>query len=455
MEPLIFQKLKSERPSEKQQAFFLSTAKHTAYGGARGGGKSWAVRRKCILLGMRYDGLKILLLRRTLPELRENHILPMMEELYGYADYHETQRAFVFPNGSRIKMGYCDAESDVYQYQGQEYDVIAMEEATHFTERQRMFLTTANRGTRADFAPRMYYTANPGGVGHGWFKRLFIDGMYREGERAEDYAFIPANVYDNEVLMQKDPGYVRTLEALPEDRRRAYLNGDWDVFAGQYFPEFDRRLHVVEPFVIPKAWRRYLTLDYGLDMLAAYWIAVDLQGFAYVYRELYEKDLIISEAAEKLLAMTGEEALCRILAPPDLWNRRQDSGKSAAALFYERGLRLSRAGNDRVQGWYALKEWLKPCRDEWGRPAAKLRIFPNCKNLIRTLPQLCHDEKNPNDAAQSPHELTHAPDALRYFVSGRPQETARPDRRPKFAFDSLRPREPEGALGLLQRQEVF
>ena len=131
--------------------------------------------------------------------------------------------------------------------------------------------------------------------------------MYREGERAEDYAFIPANVYDNEVLMQKDPGYVKTLEALPEDRRRAYLYGDWDVFAGQYFPEFDRRLHVTEPFVVPKAWRRYVTLDYGLDMLAAYWIAVDLQGFAYVYRELYEKDLIISEAAERLLAMTGRK----------------------------------------------------------------------------------------------------------------------------------------------------
>ena len=152
---------------------------------------------------------------------------------------------------------------------------------------------------------------------------------------------------------------------------------------------------------------------------------------------------------------TGEEELCRILAPPDLWNRRQDSGKSAAALFYEHGLRLTRASNDRVQGWYALKEWLRPCRDECGRPAARLRIFPNCKNLIRTLPQLCHDEKNPNDTAQSPHELTHAPDALRYFVSGRPQETARPDRRPRFEFDSLRPKEPESALGLLQRQEVF
>ena len=135
--------------------------------------------------------------------------------------------------------------------------------------------------------------------------------------------------------MQKDPGYVKTLEALPEDRRRAYLYGDWDVFAGQYFPEFDRRLHVTEPFAVPKAWRRYVTLDYGLDMLAAYWIAVDLQGFAYVYRELYEKDLIISEAAERLLAMTGEEDL------PDFGAAR--SLEPAAGQRQERGGAVLRA----------------------------------------------------------------------------------------------------------------
>lgn len=447
MEPLIFEKLRREAPSEKQQSFFLSTARHIAYGGARGGGKSWAMRRKFILLAMRYPGLKLLLLRRTLPELRENHILPMAEELYGYAEYHETQRAFVFPNRSRIKMGYCDAESDVYQYQGQEYDVIGLEEATHFTERQREYLTTANRGTRTDFTPRMYYTANPGGVGHAWFKRLFIDRQYRTGEHAEDYVFIPANVYDNRVLIARDPGYVKTLEALPEQRRRAYLMGDWDVFAGQYFTEFDRSLHVVRPFVLPPSWRRYLAMDYGLDMLAAYWIAVDLQGFAYVYRELYQSDLIISEAAKAIVSLTGDETLCRALAPPDLWNRRQDSGKSAAELFYEHGLRLTRAGNDRVQGWYELREWLKPCRDEWGRPAARLRIFQNCKNLIRTLPQLSHDEKNPNDVASTPHELTHAPDAIRYFVSGRPQKTDRKDRRPRFAFSGPAPRRPGETLG--------
>ena len=207
-------------PNPRQREFLACEKKYVAFGGARGGGKSWAGRRKCIMLGMRYDGLKILLLRRTLPELRENHILPMMEELYGYADYHETQRAFLFPNGSRIKMGYCDAESDVYQYQGQEYDVIAMEEATHFTEEQMRFLTTCNRTTRKDFKPRMYYTCNPGNVGHGWVKRLFIDRRMEDGERAEDYAFIPASIYDNEILLSANPEYLRALESLPEDMRR-------------------------------------------------------------------------------------------------------------------------------------------------------------------------------------------------------------------------------------------
>lgn len=255
--------------------------------------------------------------------------------------------------------------------------------------------------------------------------------------------------------MERDPGYVKTLEALPEQRRRAYLNGDWDVFAGQYFTEFDRQLHVVTPFVIPAAWRRYITMDYGLDMLAAYWIAVDLQGFAYVYRELYRSDMIISQAAEAILQRTGEEQICRTLAPPDLWNRRQDSGKSAAELFYEHGLRLTCAGNNRIQGWYELREWLKPCRDEWGQPAARLRIFPNCKNLIRTLPQLAHDEHNPNDVANTPHEFTHAPDAIRYFVSGRPQKTDRRDRRPKFAFDSLQPGREGDVLGNGDRERIF
>lgn len=148
-------------PNPRQQEFFETTARHTCYGGARGGGKSWAMRRKMVLLMLNYDGLRGLILRRTLPELKENIINPLRIELNGFADYNETEKVFRFPNGSRLKFGYCDSESDVYQYQGQEYEVIALEEATHFTEAQMRFLTTCNRTTRADFSPRMFYTCNP------------------------------------------------------------------------------------------------------------------------------------------------------------------------------------------------------------------------------------------------------------------------------------------------------
>lgn len=148
-------------PNLKQQEFFKATAPHICYGGARGGGKSWAMRRKMVLLMINYEGLRGLILRRTLPELRENIIVPLLKELTGFAEYNETEKVFRFPNGSRLKFGYCDSEHDVYQYQGQEYDVIALEEATHFTESQMNFLTTCNRTTRTDFSPRMYYTCNP------------------------------------------------------------------------------------------------------------------------------------------------------------------------------------------------------------------------------------------------------------------------------------------------------
>ena len=152
-------------PNPRQAEFFRSQARHTAYGGARGGGKSWAMRRKLVLLALHAPGLNLLLLRRTLPELRENHLVPLLAELGGVAVYNGTERVFRFPTGSRLRLGYCDKEADVYQYQGQEYDVIGLEEATHFTEEQMQFLTTCNRTVKPDFKPRMYYTCNPGGPG--------------------------------------------------------------------------------------------------------------------------------------------------------------------------------------------------------------------------------------------------------------------------------------------------
>lgn len=411
-----------EPPNDKQAAFFMATSRFIAYGGARGGGKSWAVRKKAMLLGINYPGIRMLLLRRTFPELRENHILPLMGELRGIATFKEADKAFTFANGSRLKLGYCDNESDVRQYQGQEYDIIFIDEATQFTEFQFSTMTACIRGAN-DFPKRMYLTCNPGGVGHDWVKRLFVDKQYKRDERPEDYTFVQATVYDNKQLMDKDPDYIIMLQNLPEDLRAAWLEGRWDVFVGQYFKMWSPDVHVMEPFAISPEWRKYITLDYGLDMLACYWIAVDTMGRAYVYKELYKSGLIISEAAEEIKRL-NTEGVRLIFAPPDLWNRRQDTGKSVADIFAQHGLYLDKADNRRIQGWYDLAEWLKVYNDEQGAPCANLRVFRNCTNLIRTLPQLQFNDKEPNDVASEPHELTHAPDAIRYFVAGRPMPTA-------------------------------
>lgn len=406
-------------PNEKQAQFFEATERFIAYGGARGGGKSWAVRKKAPLLALNYPGIEILILRRTYPELRENHILPMQSELAGIATYRELDKAFTFPNDSRIKFGYCASESDVLQYQGQQYAIIFLDEATQFTEFQFETLYATNRGAN-DFPKRMYLTCNPGGVGHAWVKRLFIDREYRPSEKPENYRFIAATVYDNHELMEKDPEYVHMLESLSPGLREAWLLGSWDVFAGQYFREWDPSVHIVADFVPPANWRRYFTMDYGLDMLAGYCIAVDPLDRAYVYREVYEPGLIISDAASAVKQLCAGEDIFQYLAPPDLWNRRQDTGRSVAEIFSENGIYLTKAQNQRIDGWLDMKEQLKVHQGENGERYAYLRVMQSCRNLIRCIPMLQFDDKRPSDAATEPHEVTHAPDAIRYFCAGRP-----------------------------------
>ena len=401
----------------KQVLFFKSETKYTMFGGARAGGKSYAVRYKASLMALNYPGIKILIIRRTFAELRKNHTLPLMEILNGIAKYKESEKAFVFPNGSRIELGYCDSEGDVLQYQGVEYDVVFLDEATQMTEYQFHWLAETIRGTNG-FPKRMYLTCNPGGVGHAWVKRLFIDRIYQNKEKPEDYTFIQALVTDNKALLEKDPSYIDTLENLPEDRKRADLYGDWDVYAGQYFSEWNREIHVCEPFEIPPSWRKYLTIDYGLDMFAAEWVAVNEYGRAFVYREFCKSGLTVSEAAEVVRRINDPVYIA--YAPPDLWNRRNDTGRSAADIFAEHGVYLARATNNRIQGWYDLKEWLHPIIDEQGEKNSGIKFFRNCSEIIRCLPLLQFDEKNPNDVSKEPHEITHAPDAIRYFVAGHP-----------------------------------
>lgn len=400
--------------SDKQLQFFRSKRRFTAYGGARGGGKSWAVRHKSVLLAARYSGIVILLLRRTYPDLYQNHIRELIAILRGVAKYVDKLKEFQFPNGSIIKLGYCQSESDVLQYQGQQYDVIFLDEATQFTEYQYQTLTACMRGANA-FPKRMYLTCNPGGVGHEWVKRLFVSKRYRGCENPDDYEFIPATVLDNKALMDNDPGYVDMLNNLSDGLRQAWRDGNWDMMAGQYFSEFNRDVHVIEPFIIPAHWKRYRTIDYGLDCLACVWVAVDELGDYIVYREYAEPDKIISDGAVEINALSGDEQIMYTVAPTDLWARSQESAKTKADLFREAGLPLIKGNNNRETGWLALKDLFKVYDTDTGGES-RLRIFSSCINLIEHIPALQRNPKRPTDCMTEPHEITHLPDALRYFV---------------------------------------
>lgn len=413
-------------PQKKQLEFFMAHGKYVAYGGARGGGKSWALRRKLVLMCLRFPGLSVLLVRRTYAELQANHIRILLSELKELAAYSETRKCFEFHNGSILRFGYLDSESDTARYQGTEYDVIAIDEATQLTEYQFQTLKACVRGVNG-FPKRMYLTCNPGGVGHGWVKRLFVDRHYRSGENPSDYTFIRASVYDNPALLACDPDYLGRLKSLPTGLREAWLNGSWGGFNGQFFPEFDYDVHTVDTFPLAENVRRYCAIDYGLDMLAAVYVAVDSDGRAYVYDEVYKSGLIVSRAAKEILAKA--EGVSTFIAPSDLWSRQKDSGRSMAELFADNGVYLTKLVSERVQGWGCLKEWMAVRTEADGSRVSRLRIMRRCTELIRCLPLLLYDPTRPGDAATKPHEITHAPDALRYFAVSRTPGAAGPKER--------------------------
>ncbi len=284
------------RPNPKQRQALQERHRYVGYGGARGGGKSWFVRWKAVLLCLRYPGIKILITRRTYRELYNNHIAPLLSMLSGAASYNKGDKIFFFPNGSTISFGYCDADTDLGQYQGAEYDVWFADEAGQFPENWLTQIDACVRGTNP-FPKRTYYTLNPGGPSHGYFKRLFIDRRFTEDEYPEDYAFIQALCTDNRALMERQPEYLRQLQKLPPKLRAAWLEGRWDVYEGQFFEEFldrpehyrDRRhTHVIAPFEIPENWKIYRSFDWGYHRpFSCGWWAVDFDGVAYRILELY------------------------------------------------------------------------------------------------------------------------------------------------------------------------
>lgn len=277
-----------------------------------------------------------------------------------------------------------------------------------------------------DLFPQITLTLNP--WFEMWIKNRFFD------VQDENILALTRNYYHNEFLSDADKEQFHKLKYSDPEGYKIVGLGEWGMPGGRYFSEWRENVHTCSPFPIPSDWRRYVAFDYGLDMFACYFIALDNTGKAWVYKEIYESDLIVSEAINKIKEYTNEEVYSYI-APPDMWNRRQETGKSIADIFSENGICLDKGSNNREQGWLNLKEWLRVFRDEQGIDNSNICIFNNCKNLIRCLPKIGIDEKKPNDVSKEPHELTHSCDALRYFIAGQPVPYNKPTPKPKINFD--------------------
>jgi phage terminase large subunit len=425
--------------SEKQKQFLASRTLFTCYGGARGGGKSHVVRMKAIGMALTMPGIRILMVRCHYPELEENLIRPLQRflpsELYSY---NGTSHLMTLENGSIIKFGHYDSVAAENEYQGTEYDVLFIDEATQISERAFKYLCTVVRGT-GNYPRRVYLSCNPGGVGHSWVKRLFIEKDYKldsedpeENENPDDYTFIFATVDDNPWMLASSPMYKKMLASLPPELKAAHRYGDWDALSGSYFKNFSLHKHVRKAFKIPERWPVYRAFDYGLDMLAVGWFAVDEDGRCWCFRYFEEKGLVVQDAAKAVLDHTlPNESPQATYAPPDMWSRTKDTGKAMAELFATYGLGVVKSSNNRVQGHMIVRDMLNdiPLTDpnvkklfpEGDAPKSLpgLMFFDSCGKLLKDLQSIQADEKNPNDCAKMPHDVTHSVDMLRYFCISR------------------------------------
>lgn len=408
------------------------------YGGAKGGGKSYFTRAWLVRMALKYPGSRSLLIRKTFPELNENHIQKFWVEYPGLRQYYNKQEKTIYipitnlETGvtitSSIRFSYLANEEDVYNYQGLEYDFIAIDEITQHDEQTFKILRTSNRTTNPMIKPRMLLTGNPGGKGHHWVKRIFIDKEYlpEENEHPEDFGFLQAFVWDNPILLDNDPQYLRTLQGLPEHLRRAYLEGDWDVIAGQFFSEWRRPKHIPTPFPLLETWEKMLFIDYGrTNPFACYWIAIDYEGTVIVYRELYQKGVDARPNALEIIKQSLKDPV-----NPETGTRystviidrqvKQKHGhlNSAGEPMTIKDIientpgwkatmpNLTTGGGDRVGRFAIMHEYLR--WDDQHPP--KLVFFPWCKNAIRTIPTLQIDKNRIEDLDTDSED--HAADAL-------------------------------------------
>lgn len=423
------------QPNARQAEFFQAKEKFIFYGGAKGGGKSWAIRNKLVLMCLGIPNLKALLLRRTFPELYRNHILELQRELPKEAyKYNEQKHTFTFGNGSVLEMGSVQYEGDVFNYQGAEYERIGIDEAGQFSQFMFDNFRTNLRSVRPDVRLQMYLGSNPGGVGHGWLKRLFLDKEFEKGENPEEYRYIPAKVYDNLILMKNQPDYVKELETLPEDLRRAYLEGDWDVFSGQVFSEWRRDKHVTDyyPFPLEEAQERVISFDWGYnDHGAAVFLAKGKDGRVFQYREIYQNRKNPDEWAEELALAAQVLPVSFINLPHDCFSRQQGHDSIAEVfkrVFQKMGVSIpirradSLSKGARANGLALFHMWLSTAPD--GDPY--FQIHQSCKNTVRSLPELVYKQQGDNTSNSEDVDTDgedHLYDAIRiaFITFGRPK----------------------------------
>jgi len=416
-------------------------AKSVLYGGAAGGTKSHALRWMMIRLCLSIPGYSALLLRRNLTELKETHIQRVEREcgFFG-AVLNKTENVLNFPRGSRLKFGHLDDPADVTKYLSTEYDKIGFDELVTFPQQESLLIMSRARSTKDGILAGVVAGTNPGGPESYWVKRYWIDKNITPAEDPtydpDNYVYLPATLEDNPYL---GPEYERGLLRLPEELRRAYRMGDWDIFPGQFFGEWRRAKHVIASGPPPEG-RWHIAVDWGyMAHGVALFICVTPEGRVIVYDEYVFNMTVASDVAKGIVKRSRDIGIGRIqgVGDTEMGKPQTDSGESIFETFTRFGVNLRPADKSRMSGWQRLRHWLRDAPD--GAPW--LQVSENCRYLIRTIPALIMHAKFHEDIADGLED--HGADALRYFCMTRPA--------PEADWAKLEP--PEWSPAWLLRQE--
>lgn len=419
-------------PTPKQHEFHAATEFDVLYGGAAGGGKTKALLMDAIRDCDMYPGLRVGAFRRSYPELKESLIAELAQAGFAKkldAAWNGTEYELRFANGSLIMFRYAKTIEEATRRQGGQYQKLLFDERTLTPPDVVSFLETRLRSGRRDIPVLGIRSGtNPGGAGHGAVKSRFIKPTNYGAKvitdvRGRTVRFIPSKLSDNPHV---NPEYAQDLEALDGKLRSAFLDGDWDVFQGQMFPELKRDRHVVAPIELPASWRHYNGVDWGYTApWAVLWAAVDEDGRVWVYREIYKRGVGEADQAKQILeAEANDEQIAARFADDAMWATRGDA-KPIASVYADNGAHLTKAGKgagSRVNGWQRVHSYLgegPACahhRAQGWETCPRLHIFSTVTELYRELSDLPHATKgNPEDADTTADD--HASDALRYLLT--------------------------------------